>query len=128
MILVKFNASVSKVLFQKFENFMIFALGKEAEFTVSKLAACRVAKIRIFSVCQIDVLHVIIWEKYLNLCKIVIKIMDKKVKKSRREVCCVVDCGNNKKNSPDRIFYSFSIKKHKLEQWQKWIKAVRRSK
>ena len=70
----------------------------------------------------------IIWEKCLNLCKIVIKIMDEKVKKSRGEVCCVVGCGNNKKDSPDRIFYSFSIKKHKLEQWEKWIKAVRRSK
>ena len=53
--------------------------------------------------------------------------MDEKVKKSRA-VCCVVGCGNNKKNSPDRIFYSFSIKKHKLDQREKWIKAVRRSK
>ena len=106
----------------------LFALGKQAEFTVSKLAARRVAKIRTFSDCQIDVLHVIIWEKCLNLCKIVIKIMDEKVKKSRGELYCVVGCGNNKKNSPDRIFYSFSIKKHKLEQLEKWIKAVRRSK
>ena len=103
-------------------------MGKEAEFTVSKLAARRVAKIRTFSDCQIDVLHVIIWGKCLNLCKIVIKIMDEKVKKSRGEVCCVVGSGNNKKNSPDRIFYSFSIKKHKLQQREKWIKAVRRSK
>ena len=78
-------------------------MGKEAELTVSKLAARRVATIRTFSDRQIDVLHVIIWEKCLNLCKIVIKIMDKKVKKSRGEVCCVVGCGNNKKNSPDRI-------------------------
>ena len=62
----------------------------------------------------------------VNLCKIVIKIMDKKVKKGR-EVCCVIGCGNNKKNSPDRIFYSFSIKKHKLGQREKWIKAVVRS-
>ena len=53
--------------------------------------------------------------------------MDEKVKKSRA-VCCVVGCGNNKKNSPDRIFYSFSIKKQKLDQREKWIKAVRRSK
>ena len=90
-------------------------MGKEAEFTVSRLAARRVAKIRTFSDCKIDVLHVIIWEKCLKLCKIVIKIMDEKVKKSR-EVCCVFGCENNKKNSPDRIFYSFSIKKHKLEQ------------
>ena len=50
--------------------------------------------------------------------------MDEKVKKSRGEVCCVVGCGSNKKNSPDRIFYSFSIKKHKLEEQEKWIKAV----
>ena len=70
-------------------------------------------------------LLVIIWGKYLNLCKIVIKIMDEKVTKSRGEVCCVVGCGNNKKDSHDIIFYSFSIKKHKLEQR---IKAVRRSK
>ena len=34
----------------------------------------------------------------------------------------MVGCGNNKKNSPDRIFYSFSIKKHKLERREKWIK------
>ena len=54
--------------------------------------------------------------------------MDEKVKKSRGEVCCAVGCGNNKKNSPDRIFYSFSIKKDKLEQRKKRIKAVRRSK
>ena len=47
--------------------------------------------------------------------------MDEKVKKSRGEVCCVVGCGNNEKNPPDRIFYSFSIKKHKLEQREKWI-------
>ena len=91
--------------------YILFALGKEAEFTVSKLAARRVAKIRTFSDCQIDVLHVIIWEKCLNLCKIVIKIMVEKVKKSRGEVCSVVGYGNNKKNSPGRIFYSFSIKK-----------------
>ena len=50
-------------------------------FTVSRLAARRVSKIRTFSDCQIDILHVIICEKYLNLCKIVIKIMDEKVKK-----------------------------------------------
>ena len=73
------------------------------------------AKIRTFSDCQIDALHVI-WEKCLNLYKLVIKTMDEKVKKSRGELCCVVGCRNNKKNSPDRIFYSFSIKKHKLEQ------------
>ena len=54
--------------------------------------------------------------------------MDEKVKKSRGEVICVVGCGNNKKSSPHRIFYSFFIKKHKLEQREKWIKAVRRLK
>ena len=69
--------------------YTLFALGIAAEFTVSKLAARRVAKIHTFSDCQIDVLHVIIWEKCLNLCKIVIKIMDEKVKKkSRRSVLC----------------------------------------
>ena len=120
------GASKAKIVWHL--SMLLFALGKEAEFTVSKLAAHRVAKIRTFSDCQIDVLHVIIWEKYLNLCKLVIKIMDEKVKKSRGEVCCVVGCGNNKKNSPDRIFYSFSTKNHKLEQREKWIKAVRRSK
>ena len=44
-----------KFLWERF----LFALGKEAEFTVSKLAARRVANIRTFSDCQIDVLHVL---------------------------------------------------------------------
>ena len=119
-----FNDKFSTVINEEASWYRLFALGKEAEFTVSKLAARRVVKIRTSSDCQIDVLHVIIWEKGLNLW---LKLCMKKFKKSRGDVCCVVGCGNNKNKSPDRIFYSFSIKKHKLEQ-REWIKAVRRSK
>ena len=42
----------------------LFASGKEAEFTVLRLAARGVAKIYTFFDWQIDVSHIIIWEKY----------------------------------------------------------------
>ena len=66
------------ILKQFYYRVFFFALGKEAEFTVSRLAACGVAKIRTFSDCQIDDLHVIIWEKCIKLLKSWLKLWMKK--------------------------------------------------
>ncbi|KAJ8956132.1 hypothetical protein NQ318_016587 [Aromia moschata] len=47
-------------------------------------------------------------------------------KRTYGKVCCVVNCKNTQYNTKNVHFYSFSMKPHKVEQREKWIKAVRR--
>ncbi|KAJ8946034.1 hypothetical protein NQ318_023283 [Aromia moschata] len=46
-------------------------------------------------------------------------------KRTYGKFCCVVNCKNTQYNTKNVHFYSFSMKPHKVEQREKWIKAVR---